>query len=104
MLLKMFSDLGFERVACVLDSDQRHLLPTLTAKFPNFSFTSIPAEDVRTKFDDGGSQLKHGLLDRAGILRAEFESEVSELFERIASKVSMYSLPHVLAKSPALIC
>ena len=88
MLMDVFSDLGFKRVACILDSDQRHLIPALTAKFPSFSFTSIPAEDVRTKFDDGGSQVKHGLLDADGILRAEFEPEVCGLFERIASIVS----------------
>ncbi len=58
-------------------------------EFPMYSFFSIPAEYVRTKKARKEKALVMGLVDENGIIRAEYKSQIKELFYQINSKLSL---------------
>ncbi len=78
----LLNDLGFERVVGILDKDEESRIPELQVCFKNYSFLSIPAEDVRTKEDKSGTKSKRGLLDEGYILRPEFAEETGKVFKK----------------------
>ena len=75
-------DLGFKRVAAILDNDQRALIPDLREKYPDYFFAAIPANDVRTKPARPSQEDAEGLLD-GGTIRPEFEKRTTMLFSEI---------------------
>ena len=75
-ILAVLHDLGFTRVAAILDKDKESLLPDLEKQYEDYFFRSIPATDVRTK--KGNDKI--GLLDEGSGLRPEFEAETAKLF------------------------
>ena len=75
-IVAVLHDLGFTRVAAILDKDKECLLPDLEKQYVDYFFRSIPATDVRTK--KGNDKI--GLLDEDYGLRPEFEAETAKLF------------------------
>lgn len=73
-------DLGFEKVAGILDADKADLKNTLSKKFENYIYHIIPANDVRTKPARPESLQVDGLVDSGGNLKEEYKQEVSSLF------------------------
>ena len=80
-------DLGFERVAGILDKDKCHLIPNLQQRFSSYTFRSIPADDVRSKPGVEGRDPTHGLLDENGSLRLEYAQETGALFNHIEARL-----------------
>ena len=74
-------DLGFNKVAVIVDKNKRDLLPDLKKKFKEYYFDSIPAEDVRTK-EEKTSKETYGLFDEDDSLRPEFKEETEKLFRK----------------------
>ena len=62
---QILHDLGFERVAGILDNDKETERARLAAKFPGYRFVTIPAKDIRTKDARGAVDGVEGLLDDA---------------------------------------
>ena len=86
-IVTLLNDLGFERVAGIVDKNMSRLTAELQSKFPNYIFCAIAADDVRSK---PGMELRdppHGLLDENGVLRPEYVQETGILFSHIAEKV-----------------
>lgn len=77
----LLHDLGFNKVAVIVDKNKKNLLPDLKQKFKEYHFDSIPAEDVRTK-EEKTSKETYGLFDKNDFLRSEFEEETEDLFRK----------------------
>ena len=75
-IVAVLHDLGFKRVAAIFDKNKCGLIPELEAKFQNYFFGSIPADDVLTK----KGTCTTGLFDQEYQIRPEFETEAAELF------------------------
>ena len=78
-IVAVLHDLGFTRVAAILDNDKRGLIPDLEKGFPDYFFRSIPADDIRTKDESRAT----GLLDKNYAIHPEFEAETARLFNEI---------------------
>ena len=86
-IVALLYDLGFERVAGVLDRNRSELAPELQSKFPNYTFLSIATDDIRTKPRVDERQPTHGLLDENGSLRSEYAAATSELFNYVEKRL-----------------
>ena len=75
-ILAVLHDLGFKRVAAVLDKNKHGLIPELRKNFQYYFFESIPADDVLTK----KGTCSKGLFDQEYKIRPEFETEAAKLF------------------------
>lgn len=84
IIVALLNDLGFCRVAGVLDQDKATVRNELSSKFPTYCFEVSPAQDIRTRLVRcQNNTLTRGLLDEDARLRPEFEPEVRRIFERI---------------------
>jgi len=83
MIARMLHDLGFERVAAILDANKAYRLGEFQSLFPEYFFVAIPADDVRTKPERTAQNAVRGLLDEMGKLRPEFENTIKEMLETL---------------------
>ena len=79
----MLSELGFRRVVGILDNNVCSVRRALKKKFPQYSFVSIPADDIRTKPARESQDAVFGLLDEKGIIRPKFEKKMRNLISVI---------------------
>lgn len=89
VIARILYDLGFKKVVGILDNGKEFDKEALNREFPKYSFFSIPAGDVRTKKPRNERALVVGLVDENGIIRAEYKSQIKELFYQINSKLSL---------------
>lgn len=80
---KILSDLGYQRVAAVMDADKEGSLPKLRDEFPRYHFTCIPASDVRTKPKIKAKEGKIGLLDEKHQIRSEFKERTVQILSEL---------------------
>lgn len=78
LIATLLQELGFQRVAGILDSDQAELRNELGKAFPNYVFMTIPAPDVRTR-ESRSIPERIGLLDRQGELRVEHQTAMMQI-------------------------
>ena len=77
----ILSDLGFTKVAGIVDCDRADVLPQLVAAFPTFHFVAQPADDIRFK---PHTPEKSSLLEPAGVtVRPDFRQPMTELIEGV---------------------
>lgn len=88
LIAKTLSELGFQRVAGVLDSDRAHRCGELSEQFPSYRFASIPAPDVRTKEPRPSTDGVVGLLDEDGVIRPEFATATRDLLTALSTHIS----------------
>jgi predicted ATP-dependent endonuclease of OLD family len=67
----ILADLGFKKVAAVLDGNKMGEITPLLASFPNFHFSCIPAEDIRSKKPRKETCGTSGILDSDMCVRQE---------------------------------
>lgn len=79
----LLKDLGFRRVAGVLDKNKQAGVPALNAEFPEYLFVASPADDVRTKEAPDAQLAVDGLLDREGKLQPKYSAELQQLLDRV---------------------
>ncbi|WP_082592141.1 ATP-dependent nuclease [Stenotrophomonas nitritireducens] len=82
-LCRLLQDMGYRKVAGLLDNDQTATLPKLERDFPDYLFFTIPAKDVRDKNAEGARPAVIGLLENAKILREEYREPMQSIFESI---------------------
>jgi hypothetical protein len=70
-------------VVGLLDADQVAVRDELASEFNQYRFETIPAVDVRTKPAVKARDLREGLLDERGRVRAKHEKVFREVLERI---------------------
>ncbi len=80
---RLLKDMGYKKVAGLLDNDQIEALPRLQQDFPTYKFFAIPAKDVRDKKAELARPAVTGLLDGGKILRNEYRGPMEEIFELI---------------------
>ncbi len=83
IVARILSDLGFEKVAGIVDDDKKHLIPELQQDFPQYRFFSIPAANVRTKPQRAAQEAKPGLLDKKRKIKGDYVQPLRELFVSI---------------------
>lgn len=71
-LCLILKDLGFKKVAGLLDGDKTAEAGNLKTNFPDFYFDCIPAKDIRTKPARKATEEIAGLLDSKMTVRPEF--------------------------------
>lgn len=88
LLAQALKELGFTRVAGILDSDRAELAVALGKEFPDYRFASISAKDVRTKPATPAREEVRGLLDADFKLRREHTEETRQMLKRMAKYLS----------------
>jgi len=86
-LCRILEDLGFLKVAALLDGDKREEAGALAKQYPNYFFECIPAADIRTKPARAATEQVSGLLDEKLQLRPEYAQRLGELFASLASSM-----------------
>lgn len=84
MIAAILADLGFERVAGLLDAGQGTTLTELRSKFPKFGFACIDAPNVRTKAHEKEREEKRGLLDEKRRVRRDIAEKSALLMLQLA--------------------
>jgi hypothetical protein len=87
-LCVILQELGFKKVAALLDGSQTLKLRLLKKRFPEYFFEEIPAADIRTKAARPATGQVEGLVDRNLNLKPEFSDAVSGLFSRLSSHMN----------------
>jgi 5S rRNA maturation endonuclease (ribonuclease M5) len=85
-VLSLLRELGFRRVAVLLDGDEQtmRIKSTLRSEFPEYCIESHPADDIRTKKAQPPRPLKAGLLADDGLsVRPEHMLDTSTMLKRI---------------------
>jgi len=82
-ICRLLQEMGYRKVAGLLDNDQEATLPRLRAEFPRFTFITIPAKDVRDKDEVAARPAVKGLLENAKVLRGEYREPMISIFEEI---------------------
>ena len=79
----ILSDLGFERVAGIVDNDKEIVYKGLQQDFPQYRFYMIPAASVRSKGERKAQEAKLGLLDKKRKIKGDYVQPLRELFVSI---------------------
>lgn len=87
-ICQVLKDLGFKKVAGILDGDKKTEVVKLIDDFPEFFFTNIPANDIRTKPARGASDQVIGLLDDNLVVKPELASATAKIFEALSSHMN----------------
>lgn len=82
-LCRLLQDMGYKKVAGLLDNDQAATLPRLEREFPSYKFFAIPAKDVRDKDAVDARPAVTGLLENAKTLREEYREPMALIFGSI---------------------
>lgn len=82
-IMRLFKDLGYERVIAILDNDKPEVLEQINKDYPNYKAIRISLDDVRDKPETQAKSPKVGLVNDKGILKEENISEVQRISETI---------------------
>lgn len=82
-ICRLLQEMGYRKVAGLLDNDQEAALPRLRAEFPCFTFITILAKDVRDKDEVVARPAVKGLLEKGKVLRPEYRESMVLVFEEI---------------------
>lgn len=83
-LCRILSDLGFKKVAGLLDGDKTTEAQRLSESFPSYFFRCIPAKDIRTKPARGPVDEVSGLLDEKLSLKTEHRDATAAVFSDLS--------------------
>ncbi|MCH6205246.1 AAA family ATPase [Brucella ciceri] len=85
LVCQIVKELGFKKVAGILDNDKEADTDGLRRDFADYYFDVIPAKDVRTKAARDATDQVDGLLDGAKKIRADLVAPTRELFGKISA-------------------
>lgn len=85
------NELGFKKVAGILDGDKAAEIPQLQKDFPNYYFAHISADDIRTKEPRKQTCAVEGLLDSKRRIRDEHKEATFNLLEELNHFISEQS-------------
>ena len=87
-LCLILKDLGYTKVAGLLDGDKVADKDKLSAEFPEFLFECIPAKDIRTKPSRKPTEEVQGLLDEKLELKKEFIEPMKGIFASVSKHMN----------------
>ena len=76
-------DLGFKKVAAILDGDKAEEIPKLKNNYPDYHFVHICADDIRTKKARKEAEAVDGLLDDDRVIKSEYKEHTLQLIKRL---------------------
>ncbi|WP_223594517.1 ATP-dependent nuclease [Pseudomonas sp. A-R-19] len=82
-LCHILKDLGYKKVAGVLDDDKQEDRDSLQKEFPEYFFACIPAKDIRTKPAREATEEVLGLLDSKRKIKPEYTNSTALLFDEL---------------------
>ncbi|WP_342348111.1 AAA family ATPase [uncultured Nitrospira sp.] len=88
LIAKTLKELGFQKVAGILDRNCDQISKELQKEFPDYSFFTIPANDVRTKKASPAKPEIIGLTDEYENIRPEYSESFKKLVQKINSIVA----------------
>ena len=91
VIAKVLKELGFQKVVGILDGNCTQLSNELKEKFPDYSFFTIPANDIRTKKVSPARPEIIGLTDERGNIRSEY----SDCFKKLVQKINSIVAPQL---------
>lgn len=80
--LDLFNSLGYKKVICILDGDQRLLYNSLKEEYIDYKFFIIPTEDIRDK-QSVEIKEKIGLFNTSGEFKNNHIPELKDMFNSI---------------------
>ena len=89
-LCSIAKDLGFKRVAAILDGDKKDCFEDLKNNFSEYHFEIIPADDIRTKPARKANLEKPGLLDKGKDKDLVLQSKYFEAMNSIVDNLNCY--------------
>ena len=85
-VILMLQDLGFKKIAVILDKNMQHKIFPLQQQFPNYKFVSIPTDDIREKIETKSKAAVEGLIDAGGKnINPKYDSAIDALCTDINS-------------------
>lgn len=84
-ICSFLKDLGFKKVAAILDGDKKEEIPTLSNDFPEYHFSHICADDIRTKKERKATGSVDGLLDSKRLIKDEHKEHTTKLLSNLNS-------------------
>lgn len=87
-LCRIFKDLGFVKVAGLLDGDKSSDAESLGREFPDYFFSCIPAKDIRDKSEREATEAVAGLLDSKRVLKPEFTERMRALISLLSDHMN----------------
>jgi len=88
VIANLLRDIGFKRVAGILDGDRADRLDDLRKEFADYVFEAIPAKDIRTKDAVKAAVSVEGLLDKKRVVRPEYAEGAKRVLESVAKATS----------------
>lgn len=82
-LFRILADLGFRKIAAILDGDKKKESEELKVLFPEYCVCTIPAKDIRTKEPRKAVEGVEGVLDRQLKVRKEHADRMKELLKAV---------------------
>ncbi|MES2614780.1 MAG: AAA family ATPase [Bdellovibrionota bacterium] len=79
-ICSLLKNLGFKKVAAILDGNKLNTVPGLEKFFPDYHFCSICADDIRTKSEKKSSPAVNGLLDKDLNIINKYKEKTYTLF------------------------
>lgn len=89
-LCRILNDLGFKKVAAVLDGDKLQEVEYLNEQFPDYFACAIPAEDIRTKEPRKATEGVDGILDRKLQVRTEYVENTRQVLTSIRGYMAAF--------------
>lgn len=87
-LCLIFKDLGFKKVAGLLDGDKTFEAEKLRREFTEYYFACIPTKDIRTKPARKAIDEVTGLLDSKMTLKPEFSEAMKTIFSDLSTHMN----------------
>ncbi len=87
-LCRILNDLGFKKVAALLDGDKSAEVDSLALEFPEYYFDCIPAKDIRTKSARRATEEVQGLLDENLELKSEYSEPMAKVFSTLSAHMN----------------
>lgn len=84
-ICSFLKDLGFKKVAAILDGDKAEKVPQLSGDFPEYHFSHICADDIRTKKERKATGAVDGLLDCKRLIKDEHKIQTAKLLSDLNS-------------------
>lgn len=87
-ILTLLKELGFTRVAAILDNDVPATVNRLRGRFPDYLVVEIPAADIRDK-PANNFLGKSGLMDRRGKqVKPELQEQARQVLRRVSERLA----------------
>lgn len=85
IISEILDNLGFKKVAGILDKNKKEERKKLMREFPHYKFYIMPADNVRPKPETPAKHAVEGLVDREGNIKEKYKEEIIDVFREINS-------------------